>query len=322
MSTLLTAVTIALACKRRIAITCDDPEAMIDLFLRSGLTMEVVDVNKTLPHPSNCQLQVWKGLQMASASQQKKLYTQIMHSGQSKALMSPVATFSGTPEPALTESEKALQETKPAQFCLVIAILDPRLLKSSKLYPYLKQQFWFSVYPLQVPHDNNWGKNAAVTANVMACTIPEVYVDPDIKRYIHSLVIFTRQHRMASLAAREVRLATPTIDAIRELAVALVAYQKGSFVTPDVVKVAYKRVAFWLVDWEVNLQFSEPSTNEFEEYERRYQLAVMVGDWCGSEFDASVKFIDEYRLEAQHNSPTGRSNLIVEDVLQMVRPPI
>lgn len=287
MSTLEAAITLALAGHRHIAVTSDVPSESVTQIQSCVPNSEVVDVSTTLPPPQSTTVTIWTQVQQADDTTQRRLYEYLK---------------------------------QPYEYGIVIMVLDVALVASVKLYPYLKEHFWFSVYP---PTGDKCSPIDASEVSRIRSAVPEVYVLPDIKRYIHSLIIFTRQHRMASLAPKSVRLPTTAIDGVRDLAVTILAWRHQKFVAPDTVKIAYKRVAYWLVDWETNRQFAvAESRNNNEELEKRYKLASMAGDWYGSDYDAIQKYIQKYRLRHQSNSPTGRSNTIVEDILVKVRPPI
>lgn len=287
MSTLETAITLALAAHHNIAVTSDDPDQSVIQIQSCVPNSEVVDVSTDVPPAQSTTVAIWTHLQQADNTTQRRLYEYLK---------------------------------RPYDHGIVVMVLDVSFVASVKLYPYLKEQFWFSVYP---PTDDKCSPIDASEVSRIRSAMPQVYVLPDIKRYIHSLIIFTRQHRMASLAPKSVRLPTTAIDSIRELAVTILAWRRQAFVAPDTVKIAYKRVAYWLVDWETNRQFAVVGCQDnAEEMEKRYKLASMAGDWYGSDYDAIQRYILKYRLHHQPNSPTGRSNTIVEDVLVKVRPPI
>lgn len=282
MSTLVTGLTLAIASKRNIVVTTDNPDSAVNAICRA-LDCAVVDIS-TEPFSCDATVTVWTHLQDTNDNLQRQLYNQIR---------------------------------LVKRLGIIVAVLHVKQVPLAKLYPYLKEQFWFSIYE-KLPTATacvNWEEVQRIRESM-----PLVFVSPDIKRYIYSLVIFTRQHRMASLAPKSVRLATTTIDDIRELAVALCALRFQTFVNPSVVKLAYKRVAYWRVDWEVSPQRND--NKEITEMEKRYRIVTMVGDWYGSDYEAVREYIEGYFLKLKPNSPTGWSNRIVDDVLTKVRPPI
>ncbi|KAK6458195.1 uncharacterized protein RJT20DRAFT_126151 [Scheffersomyces xylosifermentans] len=237
---------------------------------------------------------------------------------------------------------------KPDLF-IIIPVLENNLYHI-KIYPPLKQKFWFSInYQFeseqQAEEEVTKIKPLPFTQESYQFNVQflrkeskKVYIAPDIKRYIYSLIVHTRNHRLTSLAPRESWLSTRSVDEFRELCVALVIVQNynsdDKFVTPDFVKVAMRKIGYWLVDWECNPLFSpDPSTREERseveaenleeiEYQKRIEINMLSGSWFGSDYAYVARYIQKSRSVRDDNSPTGYSNVIIEDVISKVKPPI
>lgn len=216
---------------------------------------------------------------------------------------------------------------KPSLFCIVpiVTIGNTR----RKFDQYLKQHFWFSQLdfhpPLTTEHESY-----LETIYKLRSMMRQVFASPDIQRYVYSLVIFTRTHRLCLLAPIETRVPTGTIDSIETLAKCLVLWQQylkkldppRLFVTPEFCKVAYRKIGYWLVDWETNNLFNDPAPDETTEALKKLEINVLTGDWYASEYHYVKKYLEKYRSLQDESSSVGFLNLLVEDVLDSVRPPI
>lgn len=154
--------------------------------------------------------------------------------------------------------------------------------------------------------------------------ISGVYHSPQIVEYIFTLMVFTRSHRLCSLAPLLTRPSIRAREAILDLAVAMVAFlsreaDETLFVTPDHVRIAYKKVCYWLVNWETNPVFCDRRPEL--EARRRMEIAMLTGDWYGSEWGCVEHYLDEHRAVPDHHSTTGFTNTIVDEVLELVLPP-
>lgn len=92
------------------------------------------------------------------------------------------------------------------------------------------------------------------------------------------------------------------------------------FVTPTFVKVAFRKVTYFQVDWELDTIFSRSWTGPEEH--RRQEISMLTGDWYGSEWVFVERYIDEHRSRVSEQSPTGYTNSVVEEAISRVRPPI
>lgn len=243
--------------------------------------------------------------------------------------------------------------SKPAIFTIIpiVEVAHDR----AKFHRNIKDKFWFSQFyyfeSLKVSENNNFNtkcpndKFIDYIADIRQNTLPKIYISPDMQRYIYSLIVFTRCHRLCSLAPMETRLPTRTIDSITLLAKCLVSFNFHEkkvrlFVTPEYGKIAYKKVANWMVDWEQNKLFkreadSRQSTPSFDqeeedddddylelEYRKRYEISLLTGDWYGCEWNYAKDYINSCHSREDYSSSVGFTNRIVEDVLQSVMPPL
>lgn len=238
---------------------------------------------------------------------------------------------------------------KPSTFIIIpiIAVTEER----AKFHQNIKGKFWFSQFyyfeslkvsendqiVLKCPSDEYSNYIAQIRQN----TLPKIHVSPEMQRFIYSLIVFTRCHRLCSLAPIQTRLPTRTIDSITLLTKCLVAFnyhdsQTKLYATPEFGKIAYKKIAYWLVDWEHNKLFardddSRESTPSFdqeedneheEEYRQRYEISMLTGDWYGSEWKYAKNLINDYHSRQDFSSSVGFTNQIVEDVLKSVKAPL
>lgn len=225
-----------------------------------------------------------------------------------------------------------LEIRRPDLFTIVLMVEHQHY--EHKIFQQLKEKFWFSTnYEFQSERECITEASAIVYSapsyhkfiSALRRDWSSIYVSPDIKRYIYSLIVHVRNHRLASLSAMQTRLPTQTIDAVRELCIALVLWQvveDDKYVTPDFVKVALRKVGYWLVDWEYNTKYVTEQGDDSSEYLKRLELSMLTGDWYGSDYAHIQKYLAESKSKPDQSSPTGFTNTIIEDSLRAVRPPL
>lgn len=347
MNNLYTAVSLSLINRKRFVITTNDVNnlliefqslilqqicqfdheniGVIDLLQHTTIEslIEATTIKKTTNYGHDFvfkQIIIWKNLQKLSKSDQNQLFEFLLQ----------IDNYDTNGKKNLNYCIINDQKIIKPDLLLIIPVLDLQYYKL-KLNQYLKERFTFlinyyydSSSSRQSIDDINKPDNYPQLIANLRLKLPQVYVAPDIKRYIYSLVIFTRQHRLCSLSPKETRLSTRSIDEIRLLAQALTLWmnqnqQKNLFVTPDIVKISMRRIGYWLVNWEYNDEFTSQSSPEL--YKRLY-LTILVGDWYGSDYNCAEKYIKSFESKPCKNSPTGYTNKIIEEVLIKTRPPI
>lgn len=146
-----------------------------------------------------------------------------------------------------------------------------------------------------------------------------VFVHPDIKKYILSLIVQSRNHRLTLLSPKRARLPTFAYDYTLNVSMALVVLKRNIllrlFLTPEFVKMAFRNVAHWLIDWEHGADSEPPEL-------RKVHINMLSGDWYASESSAVEAYIEKSKGVRDDSSPTGYSNVVVEDSLSMVIPPL
>ena len=265
---------------------------------------------------------IWQNLQRTPIEFQKQLYKfilQIDNYEMKKAEM--IENFPAS----ITIDKRNLQQIYKPQLFTIVPFLEFELF-DEKLYIYLKEKFWLSINfptmdhgfttknfspspssPSPPPHmqiDKRLSNNYETTIVKLREELKSVYMSPDIKRYVYSLVVFVRFHRLASLAPKLVRLPTAAIDYIHDLCKTLIVWdaefansardrrmvgvgeqgqdhvsceqtthlKRNLFVTPNYVKIAFRKVAYWLVDWEYNKQFVQTDDLDKKEAEEEKEL--------------------------------------------------
>ena len=357
MNNLYTALTLSLVNRNRFVITTNDPKQLIPNFqsvilqqqcnidhgdltvidlndyVDKTITDLVLDISSYYDGVYTFKLVVlWKNLQTVPASFQRQLYELILKIDNFDTNGSKGNTYSQVDD---------LRIERPDLF-IIIPVLDVALY-STKIFQYLKERFSFLInynytsledimseakliekFPSEKPQPI---LSYIQYIQILRANRPRIFMSPDIKRYIYSLVVFTRLHRLCSLAPKQTRMSTRSIDEIRDLSIALTLwmnFQNPSkyFVTPDTVKIAMRRVGYWLVDWEYNTMFRYKSPDDATEMEKRLQISILVGDWYGSDYSSVEKYIKLFHSKLSKSSPTGYTNKIIDDVLKQVRPPI
>lgn len=156
--------------------------------------------------------------------------------------------------------------------------------------------------------------------------LPKVYLSPEIQGYIYSLVVHCRVHRLCSLAPMHTRLLTRAVASINLLAATMVAWTETDperwFVTTEHCKVAFRKVAYWLVDWEQEELYTESQVDLEKEYRKRMDFGMLTGDWVGSETPYIDRYLQSYKGKKDFSSLVGFTNQLVDDVLRAVCPPM
>lgn len=193
-----------------------------------------------------------------------------------------------------------------------------------RIDPQVKSRFIFSQLYYPIKNDSiafDTSREDILSARSRA---DGVYVKATVEEYASSLFVFTRSHRLCSLAPLSSRPPLSARENVILLAKALVLARSTDderfFVTPEHIKIAYRKVAQWLVDWETNPIFN--GTNEEEDYRRKMEISMLTGDWFGSEWKHVESYLKQNASAGDPNSTTGFTNPLVEDVLMSVQPPI
>ena len=224
---------------------------------------------------------------------------------------------------------------KPEFFLVILVMKHGRSLP--KIHPQIKERFWFSQYcPIQDGHHHshhhhlhskiNHGEHSHSMDDVLdgRQKLTTVFANAQIQEYVCSLLVFTRSHRLCSLAPLSTRPTLRALEGIMLLAKALVVLRSAPgdvlFVTPEFIKVAFRKIGYWLVDWETNTLFNETSM-EYD-YRKKLELTILTGDWYGSEWETAKDYMEKFSSTKDESTTTGYTNMVVEDVLQSVRPPI
>ncbi|EGW30424.1 uncharacterized protein SPAPADRAFT_63270 [Spathaspora passalidarum NRRL Y-27907] len=263
---------------------------------------------------------LWQNVQHLSLAQHKSLYKLMLQLDQYEANPSENYPIS------ISIEDRELEIYKPELFTIIL-ILDYKLYHN-KLYIYLKEKFWFSInYVINVDSTQEYsaGKRHESYQQYILDSrkkLQQIFIAPDIKKYIYSLIVHIRCHRLASLSPKSVRVPTMTIDYVSDMCKALLVYKEvpEMYLTPDYVKIAMRKIGYWLVDWEYNEKFCKE--NDDDEYYKRLEISMLTGDWFGSDYFYANEYIKHSRAKVDKESPTGFTNRIVEDVLTSVRPPL
>lgn len=267
---------------------------------------------------------IWKNVSKLSKDHQKELYGFITKIDKYNMNAS---RLDYDPHVAMNN----LEIRRPELFTIVLMVEHKN--HEQKIFQYLKEKFWFSTN-----YEFLSEQECITEASSIEYSSPSYYklisslrhnwssifVSPDIKRYIYSLIVHVRNHRLASLTAMQTRLPTQTIDSVRDLCIALVLWQVEDelYVTPDFVKVALRKIGYWLVDWEYNTTYTSEQSEETLEYQQRLEISMLTGDWYGCDYAHIRKYLMESKSNPDQSSPTGFTNRIIEDALRTVRPPL
>lgn len=208
-----------------------------------------------------------------------------------------------------------------------ICILVPIIVNGThmpKINPQIKSRFFYS--QLYIPQDGDESKLQSSEVDILLarCRLETVFVKATVEEYAFSLFVFARSHRLCSLAPLSSRPPLSARENVLLLAKALVVARSADderlFVTPEHVKVAFRKVASWLIDWETNPLFS--GDGEKDDYRRKMEISMLTGDWFGSEWRHVENYITKNTSKPDNNSTTGFTNPLVEDVLLSVQPPL
>ncbi|KAI5969842.1 hypothetical protein CANMA_001132 [Candida margitis] len=317
MERVYTALSLSLITNKRLAICCDNTTDSINHFVRDILQpggfddwqytvidlLEHKSIKDILHHSTieqNGGLQfksviIWQNLQHLDEIRQKELYKLILEIDHYNKNSSKCNRL-----PATIKAEGSMFNiAKPQLFTIILFLEYGRF--NDKMYPYLKEMFWSSVTS---PLINEYSEQVHLMPNYQSTIvklrskIDTVYMSPNIKSYIYSLLVFIRCHRLASLAPKSVRVPTATVNYIQEYCKSLVLWRRQLqlsrtsmadtavsndenelektataavdleleeethlFVTPEYVKIAMRNIGYWLVDWETNRKFA--NTEDF-----------------------------------------------------------
>ncbi|CAH2353614.1 hypothetical protein CLIB1423_11S03730 [[Candida] railenensis] len=250
------------------------------------------------------------------------------------------STTSSTTTPATSNSSYKYPLT-------IILVIENNL----NIIQQLRYKFWFCQYYsrhslLRTPTDIIGRHYLSRLRKVQQKT---VFVAPDIQRYIYSLIVHTRNHRLCSISPMETRLPTMTIQSVQLLAETYVRWTSLThpiedssilFVTPDVCKIVMRKVGYWLINWQKNLgkktsarkeegdeeyivdndrihRLNEAEGNKQTERIEMLKIASLGGDWYGTDW----KFIQNY-IQRCEGKGKEEYNVIVEDALHKVQPPV
>lgn len=194
-----------------------------------------------------------------------------------------------------------------------------------KLYKNLKECFWFSQFEQEKAEDWKVIDNYRETLSLVRQNIDNVYMSPEILSYITSLIIHTRNHRLNTINQIQTRLHTNTIEKIIKLSKSIVAWKnpntKDLYLTPQICQLAFRKIGYWLVDWE-NSQIFNSIQDKDSEKRRQLIINMLAGEWYGSEWKYVKQYMKDHESKFDENSNTGFTNSIIEDVIINVRPPI
>ncbi|KAI5963073.1 uncharacterized protein KGF55_002865 [Candida pseudojiufengensis] len=400
MENVYTALCLSLITKNRFVISCEDSTKAIDQFtqyilkpinlinpsqiviidlLQSKTDEEILD---QMSYDVGDQLWfkniiLWKNLQKLDLIEYKRLYKLILqvdnyNMNSSKLLSNLPSNF--------TINKRIIQVYKPKLFT-IIPFLEYDLF-DNKIYNFLKEQFWLSVnFPIISDLNSNIMSKFKIIPNTqdvllnLRSQMDKVFISPEIKSYIYSLVVFIRCHRIASLSPKSVRISTIAIEYIHNFCKALVLWKKflsidehphdttfdekieekittitsdddtgvtatsttdiemnpdDLFVTPEYVKIAIRKIGYWLVDWEYNTKFANTNDYKFSNNEeqtkilenKKLEISMLTGDWYGTDYYHANDYLKGYKHKKDYDSPTGFTNKIIEDCISSVRPPL
>ena len=200
-----------------------------------------------------------------------------------------------------------------------------------RMNQYVKEHFWFAVRIYGIPEPLKTSQMSSALPdyqNNILCLrdkiLSQVHIASDIHRYIYSLIIHARNHRLCSIAPIRSRLTTLSIESVTLLAACLRVWEKRStdrlFVTPEYCEMAMRKIGYWLIDWEQESSVASgiPSGSKTE-YWNRLEISSLTGDWYNSDY----KYVKEYIKQSKTDpNPTKYVNRIVEDAIAAVRPPL
>lgn len=213
----------------------------------------------------------------------------------------------------------------------IIAIINTH--NPHKIIKPLREKFWFSHFAnnSSLTDIDPIPNYVSVIASLLSA-VTKVFQSHDITNYIYSLIVHIRNHRLCSMASISNRLHTNVIDQVSLLCKTLVVWKsyvsnggddvdvdvESLFVTPEYCKIAIRRIGYWLVDWEQTKVLGE----EVPENNKKMVISMLAGEWFSSDYEVVKKYLEKYRSIEDENSCTGRSNRMVEDAIEAVKPPI
>lgn len=266
---------------------------------------------------------IWKNLEALSKEQQKR---GIYH------LLNEIDQYSTNSSKMFPQKQILLGDylvIKPDIFT-IIPILELASVHV-QMSQYVKEHFWFAVrmygmsQPLKLSQDSSLLPDYENSILWLRDKIlPQVYIASDIRRYIYSLIIHARNHRLCSFAPIRSRLTTLSIENVTLLAACLRVFEKRStdrlFVTPEYCEMAMRKIGYWLIDWEQESSVASGNDgNSKTEYWNRLEVASLTGDWYNSDY----RYVKEYVKQCKTDpNPTNYVNRIVEDAIAAVRPPL
>lgn len=345
MNNLYTSIALGLIAEERIVLTTNDyvhaftltKELLVSKCGFREADINVVDVQQSVKKGKTgvldemvlrddgdtfAKVVIWQNLEKVSKDQQKNELVPLLND------LDGYDT-GGLPTERL-ESVKICGRTLKKQDLFVLVLIMESEQAQQTTYQYLKERLWFAQHHHHdvgaLTDDLTVHRDFQAWINTLKYQIfPRVYVAPDILRYIYSLVVHARNHRLCSLDPFHSRLSPRSLHAITKLARALVAFRRGSdedlFVTPDFCKIAMRKVGYWLIDWESHSSFAPGAEqqNNFLDYNRRIEISMLSGDWYGSDYTYVERYIDSCR---SHGNPRQCKNRVVEDAINTVHPPM
>lgn len=320
MDNFYTAISLSLIANQRFAINCQNVSSTIDLikhYILEPLSLSYIDINVqrvlsstpgeiSLLLPSDEEVvTIWRNVDKLSDGDQKHLV----------GILNKVDDYD-------TNESKLKRPRNGSPKTLIMVTED-----NNKIIQHLKYKFWFCQYYtrhslIKAPEDLVLdGKYLQTIAELQDL---KVFVAPDIQRYIYSLIVHSRNHRLCLVSPMKTRLPTFSIKSVELLSQTYVKWtslkqanssKRQLFVTPDVCKIAMRKVSYWLINWQadgVNTQCDDE-----EEHAEMLRFALLAGDWYGSDW----KYIKKYISKAEE-SGRNEFNIIVEDSLEKVQPPL
>lgn len=303
---------------RRIVLENFEIDDVVEIDLKS-CDVNFSDITKNMTTEDNTirRITLWKNLESILLDFERKCSL--------LRVLDELARY-GKPSAKTANNEKFQfgdQLVRRPPLCIVIPVIQngdhmPRIT------PQIKSRFFFS----QVYHhrENDYISSPMDEDSILQARscLGKVFIKATVEEYVSSLFVFTRSHRLCSLAPLSSRPPLSGRENVLLLARALAVVQhtnpeEAMFVTPEHVKVAYRKVAQWLVDWETNPIFNGEVDAD---YRKKMEVSMLTGDWYGSEWKHVANYLEKHTSVKDERSTTGFTNMLVEDVLSSVQPPI
>ena len=328
MDSLYTALSIACFAGRRVAVITSDiagvVSALESLFRVNGVDSTNLDVQKHLNSTppeglsSSSSITFWTNVDLCSPNQQRHLVKALLEIDHYDTNESREARArQRRTQPLQTQTRQAFEPT------IVLVISDPdRIIQSLKLKFWFAQVCWkFDTW--DPPQD--WLKQLSLAK----AEYSKVFMASEVQRYIYSLIVHSRNHRLCLVSPMLSRLPTLAIESIADLAKAIVVWTaerdtrsdtapRRLFVTPDVCKIAMRKIGYWLINWRAQEMKRLPRELKVQHEQRnstRYDM--LLGDWYGSEWDVVQRYISLSKEKER-----DEWNVIVEDTIANVQPPM